>query len=382
MPIENDLKTQPKKSLLLRLMLGSNSFVLLLLIASYGALYINPNSFWLIALCGIAYPYVLLLNLIFVIFWLIFRPKYAIYSAVFIMLGYGQITKLYQFSGKVKPKKTENLIKVMSYNVRLFDLYNYNKDWSFNFNGRNIIFNFIRKENPDIACFQEYFYDSSNKFCTTDSLTSILKTDQVFTYFPQVLRKTDYYGIAIYSRYPIINSGVIDFKQRTNNSAIFVDIQKGNSTYRVYNTHLQSIRFGKDDYAFTQNLEKQDKKPIDINKSSQKILYKLKNAYKLRAEQSLIIAEHIAKSPYPVILCGDFNDTPTSFSYHHISNKLIDCFVESGSGFGTTYSGEMPSFRIDYIFHDKHFKGYEFTTHQSVKASDHYPITVWLKEGK
>ncbi len=380
MTIDGKQALKTDKSLLTRLLLAANSICLILLLLSYGSLYINPNTFWIIALFGISFPYILLLNVVFIIFWLIFHPKYALYSAIFVILGYSQITKLYQFSGKERPSNSKNLIKVMSYNVRLFDLYNYNKDWSFNFSGRDTMFRFIRNENPDIACFQEYFHDSSNKFCTTDSLKSILKTDQIFTYFPQVLRKTDFYGIAIYSRFPIINSGVIDFKQKTNNSAIYVDIQKGESIYRIYNAHLQSIRFGKEDYAFTQELEKNEKKNIDINKSSQKILNKLKHAYKLRAQQSLILADHISKSPYPVIVCGDFNDTPTSYSYHTISNNLTDCFSESGRGFGTTYTGKMPSFRIDYIFHDKHFRGYEFTTHQQVKASDHYPITVWLKE--
>ena len=142
---------------------------------------------------------------------------------------------LYQFSGKSKPNDSISTYKVMSYNVRLFDLYNYNKDWSFNFEGRNQIFKFIRNENPDIACFQEYFYDSSNKFCTTDSLTSILKTKYLYTYFPQTaIKETDHYGIAIFSRYPIIGSGTIIFENKTNNTAIYIDIKKGNHIFRIY----------------------------------------------------------------------------------------------------------------------------------------------------
>jgi endonuclease/exonuclease/phosphatase family metal-dependent hydrolase len=270
----------------------------------------------------------------------------------------------------------------MSYNVRLFDLYNYNKDWSFNFEGRNEMFRFIRKENPDIACFQEYFYDSSNKFCTTDSLKSILQTQQIHTYFPQIIKASDHYGIAIFSRYPIIDSGTILFEPKTNNSAIFIDIRKENQTYRIYNAHLQSIRFGKEDYVFTDEPSKNKSKQNSLNKASQKIISKLKQAYLLRAEQAKQLADHISKSPYPVILCGDFNDTPTSFAYHTLSKKLIDSFIESGKGFGKSYSGKMPSFRIDYIFHDKHFEGYDFTTHQEISASDHYPVTVLLHEKK
>ncbi len=370
-----------KKSLLSKLLLILNSIAILLLCFSYLSIFTNPNTFWLFSLCGIAYPYILLANLIFIALWLIIKRKYALYSLFFILIGYNQIGKFYQFSGKSRPDKKEDLFKVMSFNVRLFDLYNYNKDWSFNFEGRNQMFQFIRNESPDIACFQEYFHDSSNQFCTTDSLKKILNTTNFYTHYPQVIRKTDHYGIAIFSRYPILNTGVIDFGKGTNNSAIFADIQKGDKTIRVYNAHLQSIKFGKEDYAIAENPDKNlnPKKNNDVNKTSKKILYKLKQAFLLRAEQSEKVAKHISESPFPVILCGDFNDTPTSYTYHKVSKKLTDCFVESGSGFGKSYAGKMPSFRIDYIFHDDHFRGYEFTTHQTIKASDHYPISVWLK---
>jgi len=371
-----------KDSLLTRLLLAVNSLALILLVCSYLSMYVNPNSIWILAFCGIAYPYILLGNILFVLLWIIIRPKYALYSAFFIVAGYNHFFALYQFSGKSKPNDSISTFKVMSYNVRLFDLYNYNKDWSFNFEGRNEILKFIRQENPDIACFQEYFYDSSNKFCTTDSLTSILKTQNIFTYFPQVIKGTDHYGIAIFSRYPIIDSGTVIFEQKTNNTVIFINIRKGDKTYRIYNAHLQSIRFGKEDYVFADESPKNKAKQNSLNKASQKIISKLKQAYLLRAGQAKQLAEHISKSPYPVILCGDFNDTPTSFAYHTLSKKLTDSFIESGKGFGKSYSGKMPSFRIDYIFHDKHFEGYDFTTHQEINASDHYPVTVLMHEKK
>jgi endonuclease/exonuclease/phosphatase family metal-dependent hydrolase len=369
-------------SLFTKLVLGLNVFFILLLCSSYLAMYVNPNTLWIFAFCGIAYPFIFLGNLIIIVFWLIFKPKYALYSAFFILIGFNHIGAMYQFFGKSKPKDSNDLIKVMSYNVRLFDLYNYNKDWSYNFEGRNQIFNYLREENPDIVCFQEYFHNSTNEFCTTDSLKSILKTDYFYTYYPQVVRKIDFYGIAIYSRFPIINSGVIAFESKTSNTAIFIDIKKGDKIYRVYNAHLQSIRFSKEDSFFSEELQQNNVKAPLINKYSQKIIAKLKQAYLLRAGQAIDLEKHIKKSPYPVILCGDFNDTPTSFAYHTLSEKLTDCFIESGKGFGRTYSGKMPSFRIDYIFHDSHFKGYDFETHQDIKSSDHHPITVLLKEIK
>lgn len=377
-----DKQNKARIPLFTKVLFGLNTIAIILLGCSYLSMYVNPNTLWVLAFCGIAYPFILLGNLIFIIIWAIIRPKYLLFSLFFILIGLNHFFALYQFSGKHKPKQSLETFKVMSYNVRLFDLYNYNKDWSYNFQGRDKIFKFIRTEMPDVACFQEYFYNSSNKFCTTDSIASILNTKQYYTYFPQVLRDVDYYGIAIFSQYPIINSGVLKFEQKTNNAAIFVDIKKGDKIIRVYNAHLQSIKFGKEDYAFADDSPKGKVKKNNLNKASQKIIYKMKQAYLARASQAIQIADHIAHSPYPVILCGDFNDTPTSFAYHAISKKLTDSFIESGKGFGKSYSGKMPSFRIDYIFHDSHFSGYEFTTHQEINASDHFPITVLLHTKK
>lgn len=369
-------------SFITKLILGLNSMVIILLLISYSAIFCNPNTLWIIAFFGLAYPFIMSANLVFIAIWLLIRPKYALYSAFFILIGFSQVSSFYQFSGETKPDDSKDSLKVMSFNVRLFDLYNYNKNWTYNFEGRNQIFNFLRQEQPDVVCFQEYFHNSTNEFCTTDSLKAILKTDQLYTYYPQVLRKTDFYGIAIFSKYPIVNAGVVAFLPKTYNSAIYIDILKGDQTLRIYNAHLQSIRFGKEDYVFSDDVQQAKSKGIDINKSSKKIISKMKQAYLLRAKQAMDLKKHISKSPHPVILCGDFNDTPTSFSYHTLSQNLTDCFKESGEGFGRTYSGKMPSFRIDYIFHDDHFDGYEFTTHQELKSSDHYPITVILTHKK
>ena len=120
---------------------------------------------------------------------------------------------------------------------------------------------------------------------------------------------------------------------------------------------MQSIKFGKEDYVFADDSPKNKAKSNNLNKASQKIISKLKQAYLLRAGQALQLEKHISESPYPVILCGDFNDTPTSFTYHTLSKKLTDSFIESGKGIGRSYAGKMPSYRIDYIFHDNHFKG-------------------------
>ena len=191
------------------------------------------------------------------------------------------------------------------------------------------------------------------------------------------LRNTDHWGIATFSKYPIVNKGKLEFTGSVfNNSCIFTDIKINDDTVRVYNIHLQSINFLKRDYHFMDSVIVKDKNQ-EI-KGSKRILKLLKKAYIKRATQTDMVAEHIKNSPYPVIVCGDFNDPPSSYAYHLLSRNLKDAFRESGSGFGQTYiGGSVPSFRIDYIFHDPKFKAYEFNTIHK-RYSDHRPITCLL----
>ena len=148
-------------------------------------------------------------------------------------------------------------------------------------------------------------------------------------------------------------------------------------TVRIYNMHLQSIAFGATDYQYMDDLEK-NKQTEDIE-HSKSIGKRLKKAFIKRARQADLISESIAASPYPVIVCGDFNDTPASYTYHRIAGNLKDAFVESGNGFGKSYVGKFPSFRIDYILHSKQFKAFDFKTiHEEL--SDHYPVVTYLEK--
>jgi len=371
-------KGSNKNNLIYKILMRFNILFVLCLILSYSAYYINPITLWIIPFFGLAYPFILAANIFFIILWILLKWRNALLSFIFIIIGYSHFDRLVQFSGEDIPKDTSHIFKVISYNVRLFDLYgetNKNKQ-----SGKDEIFSFLQKEQPDIACFQEYYYGTKLQYKTTDSLLLLLNAKNHFEYFPRKIKDKECFGISIYSKFPIINSGVIPFKTQTTNSTIFVDLQIKNKIIRVYNAHLQSIRFGKEDYVFADKINNNELDK-NIKNSSQKLYSKLKKAYKIRAEQAIELKQHLNSSPYPVILCGDFNDTPVSYTYQTLSKNLTDCYTESGKGIGTTYSGSMPSFRIDYIFHDKAFKSYLFTTHSKIKASDHYPISARIKIG-
>jgi endonuclease/exonuclease/phosphatase family metal-dependent hydrolase len=141
--------------------------------------------------------------------------------------------------------------------------------------------------------------------------------------------------------------------------------------------HLQSIAFSKADYRYMIDL-KNDVETEDVN-HSRSIIKRLKTAFVKRAHQADLIRKSIDQSPYPVVVCGDFNDTYASYARQTISGNLLDAFIESGNGFGKSYIGEFPSFRIDYLFHSKIFKSYHFQTIMN-PLSDHYPIVCLLEK--
>ncbi len=369
---------KPKKSgIFKKILLGINFLIILFTLASYSSSFIDPKTIWLVAFFGLAFPLFILLNVLFIIIWALFKSKLFLYSTATLILGIVFIFSNVEIHSKSNIEGIKAKFKIMSYNVRLFDLFNYNKDWSINYSGRNNIFDLLKSENPDIVCFQEYYWDSSQEFKTTDTLIKILKTKNYFTDFPVIMKKNHHFGIATFSKFPIVNKGVIHFPNNLSESAIWTDLVNAQDTFRVFNVHLESIRLGKEDQMYISNLTNTEDPKAKTKQTFKGLLQKFKSSFEKRSEQSRIVAENIKKSPYPVVVCGDFNDTPVSYAYHTVSKDLSDAFVKSGTGFGNTYSGFFPSFRIDYILFTSFFNAYNYTTIPK-SYSDHYPIYCYL----
>lgn len=361
-----------KRRWLKGLLIATNIGAVIGLLLSYLATYVSPIDFWPLAFFGLGYPLLLLLNIIFILFWWWRgKRKLLVVSLIAILLGANHLINFVQVSGAGSATFDEQpQLKVMSFNVRLFDLYNRGR----NRETRDQIFQFLQEQDADIYCFQEYYQtDEQGRFETTDTLITFLRANQHHGRYQYFERGKQHFGVATFSAWPIVGKGEVEFDRPGNNFCIYSDLKVKDDTIRVYNMHLASIRFAREDYDFIENPSEQD-----VTSGSRKILTRLKRAFVKRAQQTNAITAHISTSPYPVLVCGDFNDTPISYCYREFTRELSDAFKESGIGIGNTYAGEFPSFRIDYILHSPEILsyGYETAPHE---FSDHYPISCWVE---
>ncbi len=344
------------------------------LLLAYLCPFIHPGTFWILPFFGLAYPIIFLFAILFFIIWTIVKSKWAIVVLVVILMG-GKLHFRMVATGsdpKILPEETETL-HVMSYNVRLFDLY----EWTMSekYENKDSIFHYLERENPDIVCFQEFYHqDKPTNFPTRDALRKILDTKDYHERYSHKLSGRQNFGVAMLSKYPMIAKGDVVFKDddhNDNNYCIYADIVKGQDTFRIYNVHLQSIKFKQDDYAV---FGERSNQPTTKNSRIKMMLDKLRIAFPKRADQALTVMEHINSSPFPVVICGDFNDTPLSYTYNQFNQRMIDAFRSCSSGIGATYSGRVPAGRIDYIFHSKNLKSYQFKI-QEETYSDHRAIS-------
>lgn len=359
-----------KTSFWIKLLIILNIVSALLLIGSYATVYVSPATYWYLGVLGLGYPILFAVNLFFVLLWLFIRKRLVFISLIVLALGWNKVFIHYQYTRENSNYKPN--FNVLSYNVRLFDLYD-SKDLKANIRSKDHIIDVISKQEAQVICLQEYYADIKKKYSTTDTLLILLKDYNVHVEYPVVKSNRHCFGIATFTSYHIVNRGKITFSNNPNNFCLFTDVLINNDTMRIYNVHFESIRFGKEDYLFSNEDIPGKYENKLIKDVSLTMLKKLRRAFQKRAAQADIVAKHIGQCHYPVILCGDFNDTPSSYTYHTISSRLKDAFVEKGNGFGFTYIKRFPSYRIDYIFHDRTFKVNEFKTlHENY--SDHYPI--------
>jgi endonuclease/exonuclease/phosphatase family metal-dependent hydrolase len=351
-----------------RIVFALNGLAILALLLSYTAPYVSPELYWPIAFLGLAYPAIVAAHFLFIIYWIaVFKLKF-LYSFVALLLGYSFIPSYVQVNAKRSSEK-ENMIRVMDFNAKNFGTIEKTKKDPEKF------FEDLNKVNPDILCFQEFRdNDMSKKKPVTKGLFQKLKKYYSYNVYDGngEWRGSDY---VIFSRFPIVDSGIVEQQENTFNISLFVDIVAYGDTIRIINTHLQSIRFDAPDYNAVKNITSVDDSTVS---AYTRISRKLKVAFVKRAKQAQAVRDFIDLSPYKVIVLGDFNDSPSSYAYRTVKGALKDSFIQSGSGLGRTYVGAMPSFRIDYILHDAAFTSFNYYA-RAFDFSDHKMVTCSIK---
>jgi endonuclease/exonuclease/phosphatase family metal-dependent hydrolase len=327
--------------------------------------FLNPGKFWFIAILGLYFP--LLLSLVFVcmIVGVLFRSKWSFLALIALLISWQQIAVLFTFhtQHEFSIDKKQHSLRLLSWNVSSFTEQFQGMDTIKNMGLRNQMMDAVRKQNADVLCFQEYFESFAPHLFPAN--TPVLKkmgfNYYYFTPVRKIINEKLQGGLCIFSKYPIVDSSFYKFKDRGNSEGYsFVDIQFNSQIIRIYNCHLQSPRLAKREY-----------NPLGEVEESRSALGKIKRAYALRSGQVDTLRGSINTSKYPVIVCGDFNDVPNSYSYFKVKGNLQDAFLKKGLGLGETFRFISPTLRIDYMLIDKRFKIEQFTK-LNYKYSDHY----------
>jgi endonuclease/exonuclease/phosphatase family metal-dependent hydrolase len=348
------------------------------LLLSYLSPLTDPRTFKFISLFGLFYPLTLTLYIVFLLVWIIRRKWRTSFVLLFILvIGYSFHTRFFTFNSS-SPSTIETAdseqtpsFSILSYNVRLFDKYNF---LSRGIETRNDILRYLEETNADIMCFQEFYHENNpTKFKTVDTIKHLLNAK--YSRSNHLTGRTGkiHFGVTTISRYPIIASGFVEINAVASNRILYTDIQLDTMRIRVYNVHIGSIQFEEDEYNLFSDFSISTLE--DDQKQGKQLIKKLIKSYQKRAIQIDSLVNHASKSPYPVIICGDINDTPLSYAYHQLQKHYTDAFINNATGIGTTYAGKIPANRIDYIFHDKSFTSNRFSIQKEVH-SDHRAITT------
>ncbi|MDR0814914.1 MAG: endonuclease/exonuclease/phosphatase family protein [Bacteroidales bacterium] len=335
------------------------------LLLAYLCCWVNPEKVWWLGLLGLGYLYLLIINLFFTGFWLFTaKKKYAVLSLLIVVLGWGITSRNVRFFGKnMSPALTEKSITLLSFNVHMFHQANGTGE-----NGEKLnIHNFFRESQADILCLQE--------FANVDKMPEHISSGTKMPHC-HVEMSVGQLGIATFSRYPIVGRKLL-YSDNSVNACMYTDLLVAGDTIRVFNVHLKSIGFGYKQRDLLENAIRKEYKESDV-KTVKSIIKEIVAASIRRSKQVKIVEGHIAESPYPIIICGDFNDPPVSYSYQKIRAHRKDAFMEAGHGFSFTYNlGRIFHQRIDFILHSPEFEAYDYKSPRVI-LSDHFPITCKL----
>lgn len=341
-----------KLSFINKLIFIVNNVFALLLVLSFILPYIKPSSIATAPVIGLFTPALILANMLFVAYWIIIGFKKPFFlSFLVLLIGYFISPSIYKFSSE-KKNNNKSQLSILSYNVRKFNIYNWIDDDKIPVE----IASFIKNKNPDVITFQEFKeYDNFKiNYAYSYHHKNYVKVKKTYTY-PT--------GLAFFSKYPIINKGVVS-QTKFASSIVYIDILKNNDTIRVYNFHLESLGINPNKEYFG-------------HQNSEDFVKRLRKSFKIQQTEVDKLNNHISNCKHKKVITGDMNNTPYSWAYKNLKGNLQDTFLEAGNGFGRTYNFKGFPLRIDYIFTDSSFDVLQHKNYD-VKYSDHYPIMATL----
>jgi endonuclease/exonuclease/phosphatase family metal-dependent hydrolase len=306
---------------------------------------------------GLIFPVLLIVNICFIIFWLLRRRKFWLISFLLILFSFSHANNCFTVPYKSFGKQLEgDEIKILSYNISSLGQTK---------NKRNF-YDFIAEIDADIVCFQEFGYYEKYK----NNLTEEMKKQYPYSHiWYKNQGKNHSWGVATFSKFPIVFKKKIDFESVFNVS-IFSDIVIKNDTIRLFNNHLESNKFTMKDIKQYQKLSFSKNEFYNM---SSIISQKLGDAYKIRALQAETVAREIERTPYGVIVCGDFNDVAESYAYRTIKGSLTDLYTSVCWGYRYTFRTKKIPVGIDHILIDKNFVPVSMKILNKT-FSDHYPL--------
>jgi endonuclease/exonuclease/phosphatase family metal-dependent hydrolase len=353
-----------------------NIFVVLLYLSACLIPILPAGEFWIIAVLGLIFPFVFLIVAGFLIGWLIARSKWFILSLTAIILSWQQVSVIPGLSPKrefVLPKPN-NTLRVLSWNL---------SSWGTTVKSKKMIANYwplttslILNQQADVLCFQE-FWDKHDPDSRISNIRAFKALGYPYSYFvtSTLDNRNLNIGVVIMSKYPITNTAEFSYgKEHFAEHLIYADIEFNQQKVRIFTTHLQSVRFDDEEYIALRKIKQTDRSGF---KDSKTIGRKLRNAYQYRGTEADFVNQKIKESPFPVIITGDFNDVPNSYTYFKIKGDLQDAFLKKGTGLGRTYQYLSPTLRIDFILASKTFRVDQFNR-IIAPYSDHYPIVTDL----
>jgi endonuclease/exonuclease/phosphatase family metal-dependent hydrolase len=351
----------------------TNIFAIALLFSSFLAWNVSTLKTNLFSYIGLGFGFILLLNIAYLVFWLLFSKwKYAAICLIALLICYKPVTTFFPIKIN-QPKAPEKSIQILTYNVQGFP-----KERDKNSKERPIL-DYISETDADIVCLQEYLVSK-----TGQSIFSQQDVNRKLSMYPyrsvtglESSGKYHILGLACFSKYPIEDTHEVVFESSYNGAAVYTINIEG-KRYTVANVHLESNSIMAEDkklYSdFLQNTDSVKLETVTTN-----IRNRLGSAYRMRAKQVNQVKNYIkTQGTQGTIICGDFNDTPISYAYNQMKKGLQDAYVSTSFGPGITYNEYLFLFRIDYIMHSDNFKAYQ-TKVDKIDHSDHYPLRTWLE---